>query len=282
MVNNAESHDFLKTLKKSDDGIYGVAELSTKQLIETEMRKKVAKATLVDPMQLIPNHHSIPVMDNEIQRFLDNIPKGGIVLDLGGCWGWHWRNLNIIRPDVKVVIVELVRENLIQAASLLQKQIAKSVFLVHGDATALEFENNIFDGVWTVQTFQHIPDFEIAVKEAFRVLKPGGNFVNYSLNNQFPIRLLYNIFNKSYVVEDWVDNMFWLARASEKQKNCIEEIFKNKVLQRYSEVIYSPELYISSPGRENSFLGKIDQKLSNNFGFFGWFARQLSYHCQKI
>jgi ubiquinone/menaquinone biosynthesis C-methylase UbiE len=245
------------------------------------MRDKVADIEIMDPLAVILNHHSIPVMDYEISRFLSNIPFGGLIIDLGGCWGWHWRNLQEIRPDVKVVIVDLVRSNLLHAKKLLGSEIGRSIFLVHDDAVALNFPDKLFDGVWTVQTFQHIPDFQKAVEEAHRVLKAGGYFSNYSLNDQLPIRYLYSLCRKSYVVEGCVNKMFWLSRASSKQKNYIEKIFSNKVQKRWSEILYSPELHFPLPGREEGVLGKIDCKLSNNAGFLGWFARQLSYHCKK-
>ena len=47
-------------------------------------------------------------MDREIEKFLNQIPNGGVVLDIGGCWGWHWRKISTQRPDITVVIVDLI------------------------------------------------------------------------------------------------------------------------------------------------------------------------------
>jgi SAM-dependent methyltransferase len=38
----------------------------------------------------------------------------------------------------------------------------------------LPFSDNLFDGVFTYTTHEHIPDLEIALEEIVRVLKPGG------------------------------------------------------------------------------------------------------------
>lgn len=271
----------LSQITRGDDGIYGVPTVNSGQFVEMEMREKIATARHNNPLRHIAKHHSIPVMDREISRFLANIPVGGTIIDLGGCWGWHWRNLRAVRPDIKVVIVDFVRANLLHAQGILGDSINKSIFLVHCNATQLQFPSDIFDGVWTVQTFQHIPDFDRAVSEACRVLKQGGVFANYSLNVQPHIRWIYGLLGRTYLVEGWVDGMFWLSRASKKQRMCIEATFGSAVSERWTEILYSPELHFRTPGREGNLLGKFDALLSNNAGFLGWFARQRSFHCKK-
>ena len=221
-------------------------------------------------------------MDYEVNKFLKSVPENGVILDIGGCWGWHWRNLNCLRPDLTVFIVDFVRENLLHAKKVLEKQIDYSVYLVHGEATHLRFPEASFDAVWTVQVFQHIPDFELAVKEAYRVLKTNGIFANYSLNNQPHIKLIYGLLRKTYFTSGYVPKKYWLARASIGQKMLIEQIFNTKVEERWSEIIFSPELRFPLPGRERSWLGQIDKFFSNNNGICSWLARQKSFHCRKV
>lgn len=264
-----------------DDGIYRCDFTNAEQSVELEMREKVATAHYDNPLQKIARHHSIPVMDHEVTRFLAKIPVNGWVVDVGGCWGWHWRKLGDVRTDVQIVIVDFVRANLLYARDILGDAVNKSIFLVHGDATDLRFPDGAFDGYWTVQTLQHIPSFDKAISEAFRVLKRGGVFANYSLNDQPPISWLYNLFGRSYVTEGWVAGAYWLARATPDQKRFIESVFGTTVSERWSEILYSPELYFEVPGRETSMIGKFDALLSNNVGFLGWFARQRSFHCRK-
>jgi len=45
---------------------------------------------------------------------------------------------------------------------------------VQGSATALPFEDDDFDVVWTVWTLEHVPDPELALQEMRRVLRDGG------------------------------------------------------------------------------------------------------------
>ena len=279
---NNTVRDLFSQMEQGVDHIYGVARTNSEQAIEIEMREKVATTRHTDPLAHIAKHHSIPVMDFEVLRFLALIPSNGVIIDIGGCWGWHWRNVQVLRPDVKIFIVDFVRSNLLHAKQLLGSAINESIFLVRGDATALEFPSEVFDGIWTVQTFQHIPAYEKAVAEAYRVLKKKGVFANYSLNVQPHIRGIKRMTGKSYLEAGWIDGSFWLARASNEQKNQIEAIFGSRVTERWSEIFYSPELHFSAPGIENNWLGKLDVLLSNNTGFLSKYARQHSFHCEKL
>ena len=257
----------------------------TGQNAEIELRERVAAEHYDNYLDAISRSHSISVMDHEVDLFLAKMPHGALILDVGGCWGWHWRRLAQTRPDVGILIVDFVRSNLPHARNVLGDLVGQQVALMHADATALPFnvDENFagFDGVWTVQTFQHIPDFVKAVSESHRVLKRGGLFVNYSLNVQPPIRWLRRLLGRGYLTKGWVDGAFWLARASDEQKKCIETVFGCMVSERWSEILYSPELRVTAPGRQGSVLGKLDVLLSNNVGFLGWFARQCSFYCEK-
>ena len=278
--------NLLQSHRAGADGIYGsLSALPTDQSVEIALRERVAAEHYDNYLGAISRGHSISVMDHEVDRFLAKMPQAALILDIGGCWGWHWRRLAQTRPDVGVLIIDFVRSNLAHAQNVLGDLIGHQVALMHADATALPFLVDAcfpgFDGVWTVQTFQHIPSFNKAVSEAHRVLKRGGGFANYSLNVQPHIRWLYRILGRGYIAEGMVDGHFWLVRASGEQKKIIEAVFGSLVSERWSEILYSPELYFSAPGREGCLIGKLDALLSNNSGFFGWLARQRSFHCEK-
>lgn len=284
---NTQLQSLLRLREADVDGIYlGMTDAVTDQTAEVELRERVAAEHYKNYLAAVSLSHSIPVMDSEVERFLAQMPRGALILDIGGCWGWHWRHLARIRPDVSVLIVDFVRSNLPHARNLLGGLVGQQVALMHADATALPFALDAdfhgFDGVWTVQTFQHIPEFEKAVVEAHRIMKTGGLFVNYSLNIQPPIRWLRRLLGRSYLTKGWVEGVFWLARASKEQKVFIGNTFGSAVVQRWSEILYSPELRITFPGKLGSVVGKLDALLSNNKGLLGWFARQRSFECHKI
>jgi ubiquinone/menaquinone biosynthesis C-methylase UbiE len=283
---NMEMNRLLKEFETDSEGIYVATNGDTgNQGEEIRLREEVASSQFDNHLDAVSGSHSIPVMDHEVARFLKKMPQGALILDIGGCWGWHWRRIARTRPDVRVIIVDFVRSNLTHAKELLGDLVGRQVWLMHADATALPFQISDgfegFDGVWTVQTFQHIPDFRQAVCEAFRVLKSGGFFVNYSLNHQPPIAWLYRVLGKNYVLHGQVDGAFWLARASDVQRDCVNSIFQTDLRERWTEVLFSPEFRFLHPGKEGSMLGIIDAWLSNGLGLFGWFARQRSYECRK-
>lgn len=60
---------------------------------------------------------------------------------------------------------------------MLKKAVARGFEVVQGSATALPFDDNQFDLVYSFKVLAHIPDIETAVSEMVRVLRPGGHLV---------------------------------------------------------------------------------------------------------
>ncbi|PJZ58161.1 class I SAM-dependent methyltransferase [Leptospira barantonii] len=274
--------NILKKLNLSKDGIYSAEIPSSEQQIELKMRSEVASKEYSDYFEVISKNHSIPVMDREVKNFLKKIQPNGIILDIGGCWGWHWRNVPIDRPDVKVIVVDFLRENLNHAKKFLGDTIGKQVFLLHADATSLPFQDLIFDGVWTVQTFQHIPDFKKACSEAFRVLKKEGTFINYSLNLTPLNRILYSLLGKKFHTEGKLEGSFLLNKANKAQKKILTDLYgEGNVKEGYSECLFHPDLRLTFSGRKNSFWGILDYYYSKLPGLNAFSARQKSFTAVK-
>ena len=55
-----------------------------------------------------------------------------------------------------------------------------------------------------------------------------------------------------------MEGSFWLARASDDQKESIAVTFAGKVSERWSEILYSPELRFTAPGKPGSMFGRLD------------------------
>ena len=267
-------------LDRDADGIYGMAPENFSQQKELAFRESVTDLPMdFDYMTEIGRNHSIAVMDREVRRFTALLPQNARIVDVGGCWGWHWRNLAQLRPDINVFIVDFVRSNLLRAKIVLGSRIGNSIFLVHGDAIYLEFPDNSFDGYWTVQTMQHIPNFNGAISEARRVLKVGGHFANYSLNVQPSIRALSRLSGRPYVVEGKFGEHLFLRRAQPQHSELISSHFNAVVNRRFSEFLFQPNMRITSTGQAQSKLGKLDSFLSCSSPLLGSLARQQSFHC---
>ena len=280
-VNRFES--VIKDLMLGEDGVYSEKNISIgeDQQQEIILRESVSEDAHDDYLMYISKHHSISVMDSEVVRFITKTPENSLIIDVGGCWGWHWRNIENY-PGRYVVIVDFIRSNLLHAKNVLGDLIGNKVILVQADATNLPFSENLFDGFWTVQTFQHIPDFNKACSEAYRVLKKDSLFVNYSLHYTPFIKLIYSVFGKYYHKSGKLDGCFILNKASNEQYNQLAEIFDNKVDNYYTEILFHPDLKITFSGRYDSLVGKIDSSLiRNNTIFRRLFARQRSFEVIK-
>ncbi|CEA00184.1 Demethylmenaquinone methyltransferase [Jeotgalicoccus saudimassiliensis] len=59
----------------------------------------------------------------------------------------------------------------------------ENITLVQGDATELPYDNNAFDIITIGFGLRNLPDYEKAVKEFYRVLKPGGQLVILETSN---------------------------------------------------------------------------------------------------
>jgi len=273
---------FVGKMSLGKDGIWGNVIDYGKQEEEKILRQSVAKQVYGDYMKFISSHHSIPVMDVEMLKFLKQIPHGGAILDIGGCWGWHWRQIHNQRPDITLVIVDLIRENLMHAKEILKVANGNtSVLLVHGNACSLEFKDKTFDGIWSVQTTQHIPDFDIVCSEIFRVLKKEGIYWDYGLNNAIFVRIFYNLFQKIYHLDGIVDEKFFLRRVNDSVINTVKDTFNAEPTIFYSEVLFTPDLGFPIGGKANSLLGKLDSILTGNSFLLKLFARQHSFHIRK-
>lgn len=109
-----------------------------------------------------------------------NLQPGDRVLDLGCGEGRHVIS-NYVEQDIESVGVDLCWEDLKTTQEKFQpfaepENDNKSFVLSVANALQLPFADNSFDKVVCSEVLEHIPDYEGALKEIVRVLKPGGIF----------------------------------------------------------------------------------------------------------
>lgn len=103
-----------------------------------------------------------------------DLPPGGHVLDV--CCGTGdlagiFRSLD---PTVKVTGLDFSDEMLAFARDKQAARGWQDVRFVQGDALALPFEANVFDGVIISYGLRNVANYPQALAEMFRVLRPGG------------------------------------------------------------------------------------------------------------
>jgi SAM-dependent methyltransferase len=76
--------------------------------------------------------------------------------------------------------------------------------LVQGDAANLPFTDNAFDLVVSCETIEHVPDVNAAVREMFRVTKPGGQLILTTPNylNFMGLYELYAVVRHPHRIDD--------------------------------------------------------------------------------
>jgi ubiquinone/menaquinone biosynthesis C-methylase UbiE len=102
------------------------------------------------------------------------IASGESVLDAGCGFGGTLASLNEQHRDMRLVGLNLESRQLDRARQIVRPAPGNTLELHQGDACALPFDDNSFDRVLAVECIFHFPTRERFLREAFRVLRPGG------------------------------------------------------------------------------------------------------------
>ncbi|MEO1552347.1 MAG: class I SAM-dependent methyltransferase [Pseudomonadota bacterium] len=125
------------------------------------------------------------------------LSAGDRVLDLGCGEGRHVHGLYML-GHLDIVGIDLDPDSLKKAEDGLATlpkpagdEIAKVVFET-GDATALRFEDDSFDAIICSEVLEHLPDYDAALTEMRRVLKPDGKLC-ISVPHAWPERICWQL-----------------------------------------------------------------------------------------
>ncbi len=126
-------------------------------------------------------------------RFLDDlkaVPPGSLILELG-CGLGH-DGLELLRAGYRLVETDIAPGQLGEARRLHRAEgFCGSAGHMLADGQRLPFADGSFDGVLMVAMLHHLPDPLAALREAKRVLKPGGRIVLGTEPNTWQHTLLF-------------------------------------------------------------------------------------------
>lgn len=125
----------------------------------------------------VSNRYQAIERENEVLANLVGAGKDDLVLDAGcgiggsSLWLARERGANVIGIDV-------VQKQLTQARKLAKaRRLTQMVRFEEGDYQQLKFNPNVFDVYWSLESLEHATNIEQVIREAHRVLKPGGRIV---------------------------------------------------------------------------------------------------------
>lgn len=152
------------------------------------------------------------------------LAPGNLVLDVcGGTGDLAIHAARIVGPEGHVVVYDLSK-NMIEVG---ERKIANhggalSVGFVQGDAEQISFRDGVFDGAIVSFGIRNVAHPTLALREMFRVLKPGGRFVclEFSLPTNGLFRGIYNLY--SFRVMPLVGG--WITGAREPFTYLVESI----------------------------------------------------------
>ncbi|WP_046176445.1 class I SAM-dependent methyltransferase [Domibacillus indicus] len=199
-----------------------------------------------------------------LQEWLQLAPDS-VVLDIATGGGHAAKALapytaRIYATDLTVEMLEAARKHL--------DQYADNVFYMAADAEALPFLSDTFDAVTCRIAAHHFPNPDLFVKEAARVLKPGGRFI--LIDNISPEDKLLDTFVnqleslrdpshvRSYAVSEWKE---WLNKSN---LNIVNEQVRRKILG-YPEWVRRTASSAEQIQKVDAHLHSADQAAASHF-----------------
>jgi SAM-dependent methyltransferase len=141
-----------------------------------------AKATLTSlPYRLAARRIILPWI-------LRGVEPTGEGLEIGAGVGAMTAQLLTLYPRFRMVATDTDAE-LVGMAEQVLSSFGKRASVQRADASALPFPDGRFDLVLSAAMLHHVIEWDLALAEAVRVLRPGGKLVGYDLADTPPARL---------------------------------------------------------------------------------------------
>jgi len=121
------------------------------------------------------------------------VPSGGRLLDVATGTGDLALMAKRRYPGVRVVGADLTPAMLAQAQ---RKDAATAISWMAADGLRLPYPDNAFDAVTSAFMMRNVPDVAQALREQFRVVKPGGRVVCLEMTwpRRFPMTWLFRLY----------------------------------------------------------------------------------------
>lgn len=147
------------------------------------------KLAMNNPVRFyIQRHFEVPLL-----KKLGAEIEGMTVLEVGCAHGVGTQVLLDKWHAKKVYAMDLDEDMLKKARQRLKNHNEERLELNIGDVTQLEAKDQSYDAVVNFAAIHHVPDWQLALKEITRVLKPGGLFIFQEVTAQWILRWPYRV-----------------------------------------------------------------------------------------
>lgn len=114
---------------------------------------------------------------DEMAKYADKIDENTKIIDLGGGFGGSARHL-VKKYGCYVAVLNLSEVENEYGRELNKEQgLDDKIDIIDGSFEDVPYDDNTFDIVWSQDAFLHSGEREKSIKEAARVLKPGGKMI---------------------------------------------------------------------------------------------------------
>ncbi|WP_096434864.1 demethylmenaquinone methyltransferase [Alteribacter populi] len=190
-----------------------------------------------------------------------NVRPGSESLDI--CCGtadWTIAMADAIGPTGKAYGLDFSENMLIEGRKKVSARGLDHIELVQGNAMELPYEDNTFDYVTIGFGLRNVPDYSVALKEMYRVTKPGGlvTCLETSQPTLIGFKQLYWLYFRyimpffGRVLAKSYDEYTWLQESTQSfpDKETIANMFKKTGFQNVSYKSYSGGVAASHFGRK--------------------------------
>lgn len=165
--------------------------------------------------------------------------KNDKVLELGSGTGKLWNNRDLIIDNLSELVLSDFSHGMVAEFAKSYKGY-KNIKTMIVDIQKIPFEADYFDKVIANFMLYHVPDIDLALREVYRVLKPGGTFYCATAGTNHLIEI--NLWLKEFFIETDVFNSSLLTFNLQNGYDQLRKYFNSIEILEYKD-----HLEISNP-----------------------------------